>query len=165
MSDRCNSLLVFAPNAPVIDSWKAQLAAELRTRREALGLSLDKLAEAAGVGKATVADLESQRGGDQGPGVFTLRKIAEALQTTVGALCGDPVTIAGKALIDQGTVDAIEAAKSVGDVKALEERGWRYGLILSDRFKWASPEELAEVEQRCNARIADLVWKRRGKRS
>lgn len=165
MSDRCNSLLFFAPNAPVIDSWKAQLAAELRTRREALGLSLDQLAEAAGVGKATVADLENQRGGEQGPGVFTLRKIAEALQTTVGALCGDPVTIVGKGLIDERIVERIEAANSLDDLEDLaDDEGWRPGLVLHDRFKWASPEEVIEVEHRCNARIAALAKKRRGMR-
>ena len=58
---------------------------QLRARRAARGLSQRALAEKAGVGAVLVARLEL---GQTDPRLSTLRKLAEALNVTVGELVG-----------------------------------------------------------------------------
>lgn len=151
----------------MLDEWKLSLSKNLRALREARNFSIEALAEASGVGNATIADIENGRVGSTGPGCATLIRLAVALQSSPDVLLGfGSPAIGGEALIDTEAIEAIENASSLEDLEALRRpSGWRYGLQVTDRFKWATLSELSEVEQRCNARIAELYLekKRRGK--
>lgn len=58
----------------------------IRARREELGLSQERLAEAAGVHRITVINVEA---GESRPSLDTVIALAAALGTTVGALLGE----------------------------------------------------------------------------
>jgi transcriptional regulator with XRE-family HTH domain len=58
----------------------------IKSRREELGLSLNQLAEAAGISKSTLHDLETRQ--NVRPSAELLYNIAEALNTTVAFLLG-----------------------------------------------------------------------------
>lgn len=63
----------------------------VRARREELGLSQERLAEAAGVHRVTIVNVEA---GESRPNVDTLVRLAAALNTTVGALLGETEAVA-----------------------------------------------------------------------
>lgn len=58
----------------------------IRARREELGLSQERLAEAAGVHRVTIINVEA---GESRPNIDTVVRLAAALGTTVGALLGE----------------------------------------------------------------------------
>ena len=60
----------------------------LRERRDTLGLDQDAVAERSGLSSAYISRLE--RGAVPNPKVFDLEKVAEALDTSVGALLRSP---------------------------------------------------------------------------
>lgn len=63
-----------------------KFAMRLRDRRRAAGLSQSRLAEMSGVGKATVARLETAA---QSPRLATIRRLAAALDSPIQALLTD----------------------------------------------------------------------------
>lgn len=60
------------------------LGMRIKQRRQAKGMTLRQLSEASGVTYGYICELET--GKKSNPGVFTLRKIAVPLRTTVGVL-------------------------------------------------------------------------------
>ena len=62
------------------------LADRIRDARKAAGLTLDKLAAAAGVSKTYLWELENDKEGAKKPSAEVLLKIAEALSTTLADL-------------------------------------------------------------------------------
>src|ERR671916_1245773 len=66
-----------------VDSFVEAVAANVRTLRTQAGLTLADLASAAGLGKSTLAQLESGKGN---PSVETLWAIAAALRVPFGRL-------------------------------------------------------------------------------
>ncbi len=66
-----------------VDRTLAELGARIRVRREALGLSQEAVAERAAMHVSNYARIER---GQQGPRVQLLLLLAEALETTPGAL-------------------------------------------------------------------------------
>jgi len=64
----------------------AVLADQVRARRQAAGLSIEKLAELAGVGAGFLAHIETKQ---KKPSLATLGKIADALKVPVSGLFGE----------------------------------------------------------------------------
>jgi transcriptional regulator with XRE-family HTH domain len=103
------------------------VAANARRLRTARGLSLDALAAASGLGRATLARLEA---GQANPTIDTLYSIADALGVSLGALLGeDPaprtrVLRAGEAVRVSGAVEAqlIERLYGIGLAEVLVVR-------------------------------------------
>ena len=61
-----------------------RLARRIRSRRKRLRLSIQEVADRAGMAHARVSDLE--RGVGRDPRLSTLRRVARALETVVGEL-------------------------------------------------------------------------------
>ncbi len=62
----------------------------IKTRREALGMSASDLAKAIGVTSSSISQIERAK---SYPSILTLKKISDAMQTTVGELIGEYETL------------------------------------------------------------------------
>ncbi|WP_430815126.1 helix-turn-helix domain-containing protein [Carboxylicivirga sp. RSCT41] len=67
-----------------------RLGERIKERREALGLSLGELSNAAGVSASLLSQIEHKKAS---PSLNTLKSIANSLNTTIGALVGEKDTI------------------------------------------------------------------------
>jgi len=93
-----------------VDAFVRSVAANIRELRRQAGLTLAELATAAGLGKSTLAQLESGRGN---PSVETLWAIASALEVPFARLVEEP----GPAL-------RVVRAADVPVVRSAETPGW-----------------------------------------
>ena len=66
------------------------LARRLREARERAGMSLERLAEEAGVSKTYLWELEQDARGEKKPSADVLLRIAKALKTSIADLLGLP---------------------------------------------------------------------------
>lgn len=67
-----------------------QLGARIRRRRESLKLQMNDLAKTIGVSSSLISQIERTKAY---PSILTLKKIADALRTTVGELIGENETL------------------------------------------------------------------------
>src|SRR5918997_2985059 len=102
---------------PEVDAFVRGVAANIRVLRRQAGLTLAELAAAAGVGKSTLAQLESGRGN---PSVETLWAIAAALQIPFSRLVEE----------DRPALRVVRAA-DVPPMHAAETQGWTGRLLAS----------------------------------
>lgn len=72
------------------------LPRQIRSRRAALGLTLDGLAERSGVSRAMLSEIER---GTKNPTIRVVAQIAEGLACTVSALLGEPTPAAGELVV------------------------------------------------------------------
>ena len=100
-----------------VDAFVRTVAANIRRRRTTAGMTLAELAAAAGVGKSTLAQLESGRGN---PSVETLWAIAAALQIPFSRLVEE----------DRPALRVVRSA-DVPELSAAETRGWTGRLLAS----------------------------------
>lgn len=68
----------------IIERESDTLGAKIFDRRKALGLTQSQLAELCEISQSRIAEIET--GKTEDPGVNTVRRIAEALETTVDGL-------------------------------------------------------------------------------
>lgn len=80
-----SSLFVGVPK-PTTNSLQKALAARLRSQREALGLSMNAVAKAAGVDQRFVSRIEKA---EQMPSLLSLCRICDVLKLKLGALFKD----------------------------------------------------------------------------
>jgi transcriptional regulator with XRE-family HTH domain len=105
---------------PQVDTFVRGVAANIRALRRQAGLTLAELAAAAGLGKSTLAQLESGKGN---PSVETLWAIASALEVPFARL-----------VEQQGTALRVVRAADVPVVRSTETPGWAgRSLASTDR--------------------------------
>jgi len=107
----------------------------LRTERMLKGLSVTELADRAGISKAYVSQLEA--GAQQNPSLDVLKKLADALEITVGRLIGGevaaPASLQPPPPGDPGLYEFLEERRKRGrpvpeeDVQLLLRLQWRGG--------------------------------------
>lgn len=148
-----------------VDSVLAGLASRLRKIREGAGLTREQLAERAGLSFGVIRDIESQSRGEQGPGIGTLVKLANALGVGLFDLLAlaAPSKLDGLAIIDDDTVRKVRAAKRRSDLDPLvHERDIYCGLRLNSDCRIVSSEEYEEIKNEMLAKIARVNLNDRG---
>jgi transcriptional regulator with XRE-family HTH domain len=144
--------------ASELEQLRSRLGARLKERREAKGLSREQLASAAGVSLGFVRDIEISAGGEFGPGVFALLKVAEALELTLDSLLGLPgFSLDGLAIIDQQHVAIVEKAKRLADLEPirLRKRFW-IGAYMTPGCRIVPAAELEQIERRLAPKVEAL---------
>lgn len=76
------------------------LADQIRNRREQQGMTLDQLATKAGISKTYLWELERDLEGTKRPSAHLLRRVAEALSTTIAELLELP-----QVQVDHGSIE------------------------------------------------------------
>jgi transcriptional regulator with XRE-family HTH domain len=129
-----------------VDNFVRAVATNIRRLRGQAHLTLAELASAAGLGKSTLAQLESGKGN---PSVETLWAIAAALQVPFGQLVeeGGP-RLRVVRVADQPEVRA-DASTQIGRlITASDRRGTfeLYAMDIGDRTRHAEPHHAGVVE-------------------
>jgi len=117
------------------------LSESIRAHREARRWSQQQVAEPAKIPQRTLSDWES---GSLDDTIERLRRLAAALGTTVGHLCGDPAVenrpISGMFLVDLDTVDLIRSGKRIG-------KGQAWYAVVPQRHLLCTPQQYAEIDR------------------
>jgi transcriptional regulator with XRE-family HTH domain len=93
------------------------LARRIREEREKCGLTLDELAEKAGISKTYLWELENDKKGTKKPSADVLLRIAKALSLTIADLLSLPVvkTDSEKVDLNNSLVDFRDWMKKIGE--------------------------------------------------
>jgi transcriptional regulator with XRE-family HTH domain len=83
-----------------------KLGSRIRLRRESLSIQVNDLAGIIGVTPSLISQIERAKAF---PSIVTLKKIAEALQTTVGALIGEHETYSDNPLLRYGEKKMVQS--------------------------------------------------------
>lgn len=135
------------------------LAKQLRQIRESQGLTLDEVANDAGISKTYLWELEKDSGGEKKPSAYVLMQIARALSVTIADLLDLPV-----ALLDEQLPDLPRA------LREFSERMKKLGTPLSHqdlrelalmKFRGAQPRTVDEWNQLYLALAGNRTSKRR----
>lgn len=103
------------------------LGRKVRSLRESRGLSLKLLAERAGVSESFVSQIER---GVANPSVASLRRLAEALDASVGSLFEGPATL-GRVIRPQDRARLVDPARRWEDFLLTPREAKRLQVILS----------------------------------
>lgn len=112
-----------------------ELRGRLRRQRERMNQSLTDLADAAGVSKTYLLRLETDQ--DANPSLDVLRRIADALDTTVADLIGGPVV-----RYSRDDADITASLRAFADEVKLTER--EFELLASIRWRKAEEPQTSE---------------------
>jgi transcriptional regulator with XRE-family HTH domain len=112
-----------------------ELGSRLRRQRERLNLSLMELADAAGVSKTYLLRLETDQ--DANPSLDILRRMADALDTTIADLVGGPAV---RFRADEAEIPA--SLRAFADEVKLTER--EFELLASIRWRKAEEPQTSE---------------------
>lgn len=115
------------------------LAREIRARRQAIGLTMKKLSELAGLGESYISEIE--RGLIEYPRVSTLRSVARALGCGISDLTGEPETLSDETL----DYPKLQLAFAVAAKKLLNQELTERDIALlemgADIYDWLAREE------------------------
>src|SRR5918995_5547772 len=131
---------------PQVDAFVRGVATNIRALRRQAGLTLAELAAAAGLGKSTLAQLESGRGN---PSVETLWAIAAALQVPFGRLVEeDRPALRVVRASEQPAVRSAETSQIGRLLTASHRRGTfeLYAMDLTGPARHADPHHAGVVE-------------------
>ena len=93
-----------------------RMGERIRKRRESLGILINDLAKTIGVTPSLISQIERAKAF---PSILTLKKIADALQTTVGELIGENETFMENPLLKEGDRKFAKRNKNGADVYLL----------------------------------------------
>jgi len=143
-----------APRKDAVQDSVKLVGKRIASLRQMKGMSVPALAEAAGISKGYLWQLEN--GEDPNPSLGVLTKIATALETTAAELLGQPTVRAKNVPIPErlptGLKDFLEAQKRKGDpvpeniVRALAQlqaRGPKEWEFLYEAIKRTTPGKTA----------------------
>lgn len=93
-----------------------RMGERIRKRRESLGIQINDLANSIGVSSSLISQIERTKAF---PSILTLKKIADALQTTVGELIGENATFLRNPLMKESDRKFAKSNKNGADVYLL----------------------------------------------
>lgn len=142
-----------------------QLGGRIRSVRESLGLSREEVAKLCDMSAGHLRDLEIGRIGDKGPGVFSLMRLAEALETDLFILLGGSPgapTLSGMAFCDRERIEEVRKAKTAEELDALcEPPAIRWGVEFDNRDELISLGEFRELQAEIDSHVAKVYSSRR----
>jgi len=117
------------------------LAERINEERERAGMTLDQLADRAGVSKTYLWELENDSKGEKKPSADVLLKIAEALSTTIADLLELPTVRVPKGKVDLSR-SLVEFSEWMKDTNKQPLTDSELRELASIRFRGGQPKKL-----------------------